>query len=186
MGPGRHLPSAIARGHRNATREHRRVDLARLVPPLSPTLKRFAGVCTSSGSRRRATSSCRLRWTRRDDLSERVHESGDGTWASFAVSDCSGAGPAAQPDIEKVRRSLHELWVTEESYLRKITSLLLSPSESTKAAMGPGRHLPSAIARGHRNCDSRAERIEMLGSGCSLRRANRADRPYVRSFATSW
>jgi hypothetical protein len=35
--------------------EDRRVDLARLVPPLSPTLKRFAGVCTSSGSRRRAT-----------------------------------------------------------------------------------------------------------------------------------
>ncbi|GAA5878601.1 hypothetical protein JCM3774_004078 [Rhodotorula dairenensis] len=33
-------------------------------------------------------------------------------------------GPAAQPDIERVRRSLHELWVTEQSYLRKITSLL--------------------------------------------------------------
>lgn len=33
--------------------------------------------------------------------------------------------PAApsQPNPEKVRRSLHELWATEESYLRKITSL---------------------------------------------------------------
>jgi hypothetical protein len=58
-----------------------------------------------------------------DSLGEIV-TSGPSEPARRPPSRPSTPGPAAQPDIEKVRRSLHELWVTEESYLRKITSLL--------------------------------------------------------------
>ncbi|GAA5979263.1 hypothetical protein JCM10908_002860 [Rhodotorula pacifica] len=58
-----------------------------------------------------------------DSLGEAVEASTDEP-TRRPPSRASTSGPPSQPDPDKVRRSLHELWVTEQSYLRKITSLL--------------------------------------------------------------